>query len=938
MRHATRIMLLFVFVEALINAKPLNQPQGVSFSPDGKFLGISDTGNHRVLIFQKSKDGWQNFLTIENLDQPQDLLWFRQDRLVICEGGKGQVLFYLLKGKDARRESVIGGLKFPMGMTLWNTYLFVADAEAHRVEVFDLSHYPSIPSPIGGFGKQGNGKGELDHPTDVAVDGNGRVFVADEGNGRVAIWRYNLTSHTAEPDEPYELSGFWSCRSVLFVKPTQELWTLSSYSGEIKRLAISNLSNPVWHVFNGFVEGTQREVSAVYSGHRTPQGVPARNSIFIKDGKVPPVLALGRLGNMYEPAVSFAISPSYQEIAIATGNRVMILPLDSRLRFQVPTRPGWQTSEREAVISWETPIPEETRVQITKQEGGKWQEFSLPGERRKHRISVGGLEPSTSYLFRVPITRSSEISDEKASQPLYSFEYALATRPPEGKTLFLRIPVAVLVYADVLKTDTLTPDAPPIPPISRAYLDYIRREIETAQLFYWCNSSMKLWLDCDIFIISKRINIGKDEPRYDGNGFGRDKAIEDLKELLKLKGKTLEEYPAVVVITCERRWNDRKKQYEFTPSGGGTYGVDARPGSSHFLGGHDPAWLFVHEFHHQLDSQYAESGYPEYPFNHFSITPDGFADAFGSHYDGNAWILRHWHYGDLNLWFTNKFGKLVTAEDKDDDGIPDDCPLVPLDEKRFGSDPTKKDTDEDGLDDMGEVMASMWAYELLVWPDDINARAKYVTPDPKNPDSDGDGVKDGYDPLPIYACKPTIGTDAKEPWFWIDEDTSDVPKPYPLPSPSNPLHGDIHLWHTAEWLNFRFIFNLPVPRVHIQMDCNADGIYVGADNLDVWLSLDWQDEPKTDIRCEVTNASSTEKWPFNDPSLLPPAENMKVTAQRLSDGRYEIVFSIKQTPQIGLEMRIGKRIGLSIEVLAAPNSARWLSLFQPQQLIPLVIE
>lgn len=930
-------MVCFVFLSTLVFSKSISQPQGVAFSPDGKLLGISDTGNNRVLIYRKVGSGWQNLVTIENLDNPQGLLWFKQDRFAICEAGKGQVLFYQVKGKESRKEALVKGLKSPMGIAIWRERLFVTDAEAHKVAIFDMSDYPSISPSFKEFGKNGNAKGELNHPTGIAIAEDGTIFVADEGNGRVAIWRYNPSSDTAEPNEPYELPGFWSSRDVLFLKTTGELWVLNSYAGEIKRITFNNLSQQYWRIFNGFIDATQKDFSAVYSGHRTPQGNPSRNSIF-RDGKIPPIFALGRLGNMYEPANSFDLSPSGFEIAIATGNKVLTLPLDARFRFQIPERPMVQASEREAIISWVTPTPAETKVEIARQDEKKWKVFSISGERKKHRIVIGELEPSTGYLLRVPIPKAHEITDDDASLPLNSFEFAFATSPAVGETSFLRIPVAVLVYADVIKTDTLTPDAPPAPPVSRSYLDYIRREIETAQLFYWCNSRMKVWLDCDIFVITQRINISKDQPGYDGNGFWREKPLEDLKELLRLKDKTLDEYPAVVVITCERRWDNGAKQYKFTPSGGGTYGVDARPGSSHFLGGHDPAWLFVHEFHHQLDSQYAESGYPEYPFNHFSITPDGFADAFGSHYDGNAWILRNWHYGDISLWFTNKFAKVVKAKDGDGDGIPDDCPLVPLDEKRFGSDATKKDTDDDGLDDMGEIMASSWIHETLVWPDDSNARAKYVMPAPKNPDSDGDGVIDGFDSLPIYACRPTISTEENRLWFWIDEDTSDIPRPYPLPTLKDPLYGEIYLWQGGEWLNFRFLFNLPVPQVHIQMDCNADGLYVGADNLDIIVYCDWQDESKTRIRADVTNASSTEKWPFTDPSLSPPAENMRANTRRIDEEHYELVFSIKQTPAIGFELKKGKRIGLGIEVLAQLNSSRLLSVFQPQQLIPLIME
>ncbi|PNV80063.1 MAG: hypothetical protein C0179_06190, partial [Fervidicoccus sp.] len=85
-------------------------------------------------------------------------------------------------------------------------------------------------------------------------------------------------------------------------------------------------------------------------------------------------------------------------------------------------------------------------------------------------------------------------------------------------------------------------------------------------------------------------------------------------------------------------------------------------------------------------------------------------------------------------------------------------------------------------------------------------------------------------------------------------------------------------------------------------------------------------------------ASSRERWPFSDPSLAPPPQNMEATIRKIDAEHYEITFSIKQSPKIGLEIKSEKIIGLNIEVLAEKDSPRWLCLFQPQQLIPLVIE
>ncbi len=939
-----RWMVLFLTV-SVAGAQPLKHPQGVAFSPDGTKLAVSDTGNDRVLIFGQAfkragvqDDGmeWRLRVVIDGVRQPHGLAWLDEQRLSVCETGKQWVTVFRLRDKGSvSREQTLIGFQRPISVAVWRDLLFVADADKHQVIAFGM-HWQQVTV----FGKEGEGKGELRHPTDLAISDDGKVFVADEGNGRVAIWRYDAASNKSEPNEPYELKGFWSCRSVDVVKPvtrppslvtSAELWVLSSHSGELKRVALSDLQKMQWFVFSGFLAGKQREVTAAHSGHRTPDGKPSHHSIFT-EGQIPSVLALGRIGTPLSPAADFDFSPQANLVAIATGERVLILPSD----FSLPTRPQISATQTDAVVTWTTPSPTETVLEVRPISDDRWRGVVVPGKRTYHRVLVRDLQPATAYRLRIPLYGCWEITYPSSLIPnVSSFDFSFATQPPKGVTSFLRIPVAVLVYADVVNTDTLTPNAPPAPPIDRNYLDYLRREVEMAQLFYWCNSRMKLWLDCDWFVVTKRITVGKNQPpQKDWRG--------DLEALLNLRGKSLSDYPSVVEITCERRWNEQKKRYEFTPSGGGTYGADMRPGSSHFLGGHDPAWLFVHEFHHQLDSQFAESGYPEHPFNHFSVTPEGFADNFGEHYDGNAWILRNWHGGDVDLWFVNKFGKLVTAADADEDGIPDDCPAVPLDEKRFGSDPTKSDTDGDGLNDMEEVLASSWVFELL--PCDTNARALYLLPEPTNPDTDGDGVPDGQDPLPLYACEPIIkrgegrGTgDGERRWFWVTEDLTDVPSPYKTERPARPLHGDIFLSHDGEWLRFDFTFNEPVPLVHLQLDCEADGYYVGADNLDVQVRPDWEKE-EASAEVTVNNAASQERWPFPDKALM-PAQHVLVTARRDAPrNRYELVVSIKRTEAIGLNLQSGERIGLAINLLAAPHSDRWLSVFSPYRLIPLVLE
>jgi DNA-binding beta-propeller fold protein YncE len=58
--------------------------------------------------------------------------------------------------------------------------VLVADTLNHRVDVFAADG-----KALGSFGARGSGDGMLDHPADVAVDGEGNAFVSDTGNDRI---------------------------------------------------------------------------------------------------------------------------------------------------------------------------------------------------------------------------------------------------------------------------------------------------------------------------------------------------------------------------------------------------------------------------------------------------------------------------------------------------------------------------------------------------------------------------------------------------------------------------------------------------------------------------------------------------------------------------------------------------------------------------------
>ena len=151
-----------------------------------------------------------------------------------------------------------------------------------------------------------------------------------------------------------------------------------------------------------------------------------------------------------------------------------------------------------------------------------------------------------------------------------------------------------------------------------------------------------------------------------------------------------------------------------------------------------PKHEFVHELWHVVGLQFAESaGLPLQPTGHFAddhraglLGPEMQRpfDA-GDAWDGQAALLAGFEHWDRVSF---PYRRLMEVVDTDGDGLADDDPRLPVDEKRAGSDPASADGDGDGLDDMAELAAGL-----------------FRGTDPANPDTDGDGIPDGEDPWPL---------------------------------------------------------------------------------------------------------------------------------------------------------------------------------------------
>jgi uncharacterized protein (TIGR03437 family) len=156
-------------VSAAVNAASLNAPGGLAIGPNGD-LFVADSGNNRVLEFPAGAGTGASAVRV-----------FGQPSMT-----------------TAVKPTLVSPqtLASPQGIAVDQaSNLYVADTAASRVLIFPNTQN-APPAGIAAtfvigqasFGTVANGAGNFKAPTDVGVDSNGNIYVADNGNNRVLVF------------------------------------------------------------------------------------------------------------------------------------------------------------------------------------------------------------------------------------------------------------------------------------------------------------------------------------------------------------------------------------------------------------------------------------------------------------------------------------------------------------------------------------------------------------------------------------------------------------------------------------------------------------------------------------------------------------------------------------------------------------------------------
>jgi PKD repeat protein/regulation of enolase protein 1 (concanavalin A-like superfamily) len=462
----------------------------------------------------------------------------------------------------------------------------------------------------------------------------------------------------------------------------------------------------------------------------------------------------------------------------------------------------------------------------------------------------------------------------------------------------------------------------------------LQREIEESEIFYWRNSHLRLDLAVDVLWIDEYKEL--DEfwelwPNaywltfWDGDDDGNS-VTQDLYD----RGISDDQYDGVIVYYA---WGQGPHG---SALGGGTYGVDVG-----FMGhtGYTAIplewalpsqdWYFIHEFHHQLDSMFYYSGYPAYP--HADI-PHPMPGDFGENYDFNAAILRGWPLADwaglVPPWHTP-----ASAQDSDDDRLPDDSPNLPVTESSMGADPFLPDSDDDGLDDLGEATAGILG--------------------PANPttaDTDADALPDGVDPYPLYpvnrqALSGTITIDGvigeDEAWRLFDNAPWQLISSEPFSATFYTAWDDDYLYLGLHVSHFAY--------VRFYLDANNDGWFHGPDNYEIGFDPSYTYPTTWDLWVHVLDASLGTlcanpggPWPMWDddpaypfPRLVQPDDIVRY-AQSDGDTGYVAELAIPANANTELLPEPGDVIGLRITLSDLDREwDRSASLFETESFVDL---
>ena len=151
-------------------------PTGVAFDDDNH-LYVVDNSNHRVQKFNTRGEYMLKFGSCGSsngqLQHPVGIT-VHNKRVYVADQCNNRISLFQCDGNFSQTIGQSGELNYPLDVAVTNNQLLVANYYGHCISIFTLDG-----NYISKFGKHGTGRGDLYRPTSLTIDMYGSIIITE---------------------------------------------------------------------------------------------------------------------------------------------------------------------------------------------------------------------------------------------------------------------------------------------------------------------------------------------------------------------------------------------------------------------------------------------------------------------------------------------------------------------------------------------------------------------------------------------------------------------------------------------------------------------------------------------------------------------------------------------------------------------------------------